>query len=214
VWSVLLADRELSPAHRLELLELMSETVDHTHIGQALDIEARAHHAFTMAQYERLVREKTGYYLAAPMLGAAVVAQAPAVVREALRSYGHHLGPMFQITDDLLDLTAGKGRGGAVGSDIREGKRSFLVAVALERAGVGERDELFRILDAPRGAVTDGEVEWAIRLFEETGAVEAARMRCATLLAEGLGALEAPGVPGALREALTLFATALAARRR
>ena len=37
------------------------------------------------------------------------------------------MGPAFQIRDDLIDLTHGKGRGGVIGSDVKEGKASFYI---------------------------------------------------------------------------------------
>lgn len=42
----------------LRLLRLMSQTLDHTHIGQALDISARGRRNLTLDDYYRLVREK------------------------------------------------------------------------------------------------------------------------------------------------------------
>jgi octaprenyl-diphosphate synthase len=52
----------------------------------------------------------------------------------ALEAYGGHLGVAFQVIDDLLDLTGGNGRTGkAPFTDLREGKMTYPVLVALER---------------------------------------------------------------------------------
>lgn len=204
VWSILLSNTDWDDALKLRLMKLMSETLDHTHVGQALDMNARQSKRFTHAEYFRLVREKTGYYLAAPMLGGAMIAGANERSLDALRKFGHHLGPLFQITDDTLDLTRGKGRGGAIGSDLREGKRSFLVAEATARATEAERERLYRILDASRQETADADVEWALDLFERYGVLRTARVHCEELLEKALADLKA--LPAPCAATLGLFA--------
>jgi geranylgeranyl pyrophosphate synthase len=82
---------------------------------------------------------------------------------------------MYQIVDDLIDLTEGKGRGER-GADIREGKRSVMVAIALSRLDAATRGELLAILDRPREATSPAEVLRAIEIFEQCEAVEQARL--------------------------------------
>lgn len=185
---------------RFRLLELLSETADHTHIGQCLDMNARGSRNFTRDDYLRIVREKTGYYLAAPMLGGAVIAGADEKTMEALRHFGHVIGPLFQIVDDLIDLTEGKGRG-AAGSDIREGKRSYLVAAVAPNCTVDELATLYGVLDSPRDETTVESVAWVIDLFKRRGAITEAARYCDELKAEALAALQ--GVPEPLRVVLT-----------
>ena len=100
----------------VQLLELMSDTLDHTLTGQALDINARASKDIIVADYLEIVRQKTGYYLASPIVGGALIAGADTQVLNAIRRYGSYMGPLFQIMDDIIDLTAGKGRN-EIGAD-------------------------------------------------------------------------------------------------
>ncbi len=201
----------LSASTSLRLLRLMSETLDHTHVGQALDISARGRRDLTLDDYYRLVREKTGFYLSAPMLGGAIVAGAPKRVLDDLARLGQHLGPLFQIQDDLIDLTEAKGRG-KLGSDIREGKRSFCVVWAAPRLGARERIRLWTILDKPRERTTDADVAWVVALFERCGALEAARGECERLRADSLNTLGRLPVP--LRSRLEIFIHLLANRKK
>lgn len=212
VVAVLAHDGALDEARRLAMIRAMSAALDHTHIGQALDMNARATRAFTHAEYDRLVREKTGYYLAAAMKGGAIAAGADAVVLQALDRFGDAMGPLFQVRDDVLDLSQGKGRGGAIGSDIREGKRSYLVAHATAHAGDADRERLYDILDRPREETTDDDVRWVIALFERVGAIKAAEQRCSSLYEDGLSAID--GLPTRLRETLASFAKEMVGRRR
>ncbi|MDX2176026.1 MAG: GNAT family N-acetyltransferase [Candidatus Sumerlaeia bacterium] len=195
---------------RLRLFTLISEAMDHTHIGQCLDIGARGTAEFTVDDYLRIVREKTGYYLAVALLGGAEIGGADARTMAALRRYGLSVGPLFQILDDVIDLTEGKGRGER-GSDIGEGKRSYLVAVTLPRCSPEERAELLRILDAPREETTKANVDWAIALFERHGAMDAALEYCEGLRAEAMAA--AAETPPALRALLEETAELLSSRR-
>jgi geranylgeranyl pyrophosphate synthase len=184
---------------RIALLQLTVDTLERTEVGQTLDMNARARDHVTMAQYLEIVANKTGYYLAAPMVGGALVAGAAAPVVEAVRAFGRQVGPVFQIVDDVIDLTEGKGRE-AVGSDIREGKRSFLVAHTAARASEAEQRRLFEVLDLPREATGKAEVEEVAALFARYGAVEAARANCREMMDAARSAL-APA-PERLRQVL------------
>jgi geranylgeranyl diphosphate synthase type I len=173
----------------LRLLALLEETLERTHVGQALDMNARARRDLGLEDYMRLARYKTGYYLAAPIQGGAIVAGAEAPVMDSIGRMAEFLGPLFQIMDDLIDLTEGKGREGR-GSDIREGKRSFMAVWTAGRCSEADRSMLFEILDKPREATTEKDIASAIRLFERTGALEAARSECKRLHEQSLPILE------------------------
>lgn len=195
----------VSPEKGVRFFELMSSTLDHTHRGQALDINARHEQAMTVDHYMRLVTEKTGYYLAAPLVAGAIAADGGREVEAALNDFGLAIGPMFQIRDDLIDLTHGKGRE-AIGSDIREGKRSFLVAWVCERSPEEQCRELCRILDLPREETTPDHVLATIRLFESAGAFQEAQNRCEALKRQALDALRPlPERLRAVLEEVTLY---------
>lgn len=197
-------------ATRLRLLRLMSEIADHTHIGQCLDMNARTSRQFTREDYLRIVREKTGYYLAAPMLGGAIIAGAGEEVLEPLRRLGHAVGPLFQVVDDVIDLTEGKGRG-EVGSDIREGKRSYLVAAAAELAAPADRERMYDVLDRPREETSAQDVAWVAELFRACGALEDATRYCEGLRAQALAAINP--LPEPLRTRLVEATEALTRRK-
>lgn len=209
IFAALLTGRDVVPAEKMiRFFALMSATLDHTHRGQAMDINARAG-AIGLEQYMKLVTEKTGYYLAAPLVAGAIAADAPAAVEEALNAYGMFLGPLFQIRDDLIDLTEGKGRDG-IGSDVREGKRSFMAAHVHEKGTPAQNAELLRILNLPRAETGDELVARATAIFGETGALDEARRVCGELADAAKGALD-PLPPG-LRDALTVVTEYLVER--
>jgi geranylgeranyl pyrophosphate synthase len=209
VFEALLLDSYGSPPDRIvRLFELMRSTLDHTHRGQALDMNARDGR-ITVDDYMHLVTEKTGHYLAAPMIAGAICADAQADVTTALGTFGLAIGPMFQIRDDVIDLTHGKGRN-SIGNDIKEGKRSFLVAHAFQYASEPDQDALIALLDKPRNDTDESDVQRALAIFETCGAMSAADARCEDLRQKAIGALDT--LPQNLREHLLEVTEYLIAR--
>ena len=107
-------------------------TYEKTVEGQALDINARAAEDFSVDKYMAMVELKTGYYLACGMVGGAVVSGISEKVVEKIWTLGKTMGPAFQIRDDLIDLTHGKGRGGGnwFRCEGRQGKFSLFICTA------------------------------------------------------------------------------------
>ncbi|MEM7235334.1 MAG: polyprenyl synthetase family protein [Planctomycetota bacterium] len=145
--------------------------------GQALDINLRGDDCVDLATYYKIVTHKTAFYLALPWVGAAIMAGVSDADLEGFWELGRCMGPAFQIRDDIIDLTEGKGRGGEVGCDIREGKPSIFVAYCLERK-TGTDDDRSQLLDIIRRAreeTTDADIQWTIDFFRETGALDFAQ---------------------------------------
>ncbi len=173
-----LARLDVKPEHRTALVEAFAQVFRITVEGQALDIENRGQADFDLATYDEIIQKKTGYYLALAWV-------VPGLIsgfghdRERQWEVGRWLGPAFQIKDDLLDLTRGKGRG-EIGSDVREGKPSILYAFALERGQLSEesRSELVSIHRESRESTSGAMVERAIQTFRDCGAIDYAEAEC------------------------------------
>ena len=84
----------------------------------------------------------------------------------------------------MLDLSPSKGRGGAVGGDIREGKPSALAALAAESVSDGDRERWLAILGAGRDETSDEDVTWVTELYEKLGVVPQAMQRARALAEE------------------------------
>ncbi|MCF6153533.1 octaprenyl-diphosphate synthase [Candidatus Kuenenia stuttgartiensis] len=165
----------VAPEKRLKLLEALTLTYGKTVEGQALDINARAAESFTVAAYMKMVELKTGYYLACGMVGGAIVAGASNEVVEKIWMLGKNMGPAFQIRDDLIDLTHGKGRGGVIGSDIKEGKASFLYSYVLQIASGEQKKKLREIMLKPREETTADDIEWVLDVYRRYDAMKYAQ---------------------------------------
>ena len=176
-------------AVRARLLREFLFVLRRTILGQALDIEHRGGKGLTVGLWRRIVGFKTGDYLALALTGPAILAGISPATIGALRAAGRDLGIAFQAADDRLDLSPGKGRGGAVGGDIREGKPSILAARALAALHGRDHSRLRSILAKPRERTGPADVRWAAAAFERTGATAFADRTARTLAARGLARL-------------------------
>jgi farnesyl diphosphate synthase len=110
--------------------------------GQCLDLEADklGHPPLpTQAHIRRLQALKTGALIRFGAEAGAILGQATAAEREALRRYGDHLGFAFQIADDLLDASGDAATvGKATGKDAEAGKATLVSLMGIDAA----RDKL------------------------------------------------------------------------
>lgn len=122
---------------------------------------------------------KTGQLLALPVEGAAILAGLDAPTAQRFGEEFARIGLLFQLQDDLLDLTDRKGRDRR-GSDLYEGKVSALV---VEHLALHPADALWllALLRAPRNETPPEQVELALARFADGGAVDAVRRRIATV---------------------------------
>ncbi|MGR3318643.1 MAG: polyprenyl synthetase family protein [Candidatus Anammoxibacter sp.] len=152
---------------KMKLLDIFTMTYGKTVEGQALDINARAGRDFTVEKYMKIVELKTGYYLACGIVGGVALAEHNNSNLETIWELGKNMGPAFQIKDDLIDLTIGKGRGGVIGSDISEGKASFPYAYTLEVADEDEKSQLSYIMSKERDKTDETDIKWVIHLYNK-----------------------------------------------
>ncbi|HLG28643.1 MAG TPA: polyprenyl synthetase family protein [Candidatus Brocadiales bacterium] len=180
----------ISAAKKLKLIEVFTLTYEKTVEGQALDINLRAAKDVTVRDYLKMVRLKTGYYLACGMVGGAIVADVSETVIDGIWELGKNMGPAFQIRDDLIDLTHGKGRGGVIGSDIKEGKASFLYAYTIGVANIEEKNTLTQIMAKPRENTTDNDIRWVLNLYDKYSVKEYAQNYAEILIKEAHKTIE------------------------
>jgi len=118
-------------------------------LAKARDLEA------TAAEYEQVIRAKTATLFAAAAEVGALAGGADTDGRKALRDYGMELGLAFQLVDDVLDYRGeGDAMGKNTGDDLREGKMTLPVILALEEANPGEREIIAAVLGKPDASDT------------------------------------------------------------
>lgn len=105
-------------------------------VGQYLDVHTQATGETTMERAGLVARYKSAKYtVERPMLLGAALADAPPALSATYSAYGLPLGEAFQLRDDVLGVFGDPARTGKpAGDDLREGKRTYLVAAALDAA--------------------------------------------------------------------------------
>lgn len=118
--------------------------------GQLLDLEAEGR-SLTLEELETIHRGKTGALIGTAVRIGALAARAPDHVVDALESYGRGVGLAFQITDDILDVTAESAiLGKPAGSDHARGKSTFVGLLGVDGARDRARQEIERAVAAIR----------------------------------------------------------------
>lgn len=158
--------------------------------GQFLDVLAQTRGAFQAAEALRVIEFKTSKYtIQRPLLLGAAAAGADARIGSALGNYGQALGEAFQLRDDLLGVFGDPElTGKPAGDDLREGKRTLLVALAEERATPSQREQLHRLVGDP--ALDDHGVRTLRELLTDSGARQAVEQRIADRAARAEQALD------------------------
>jgi geranylgeranyl diphosphate synthase type I len=185
--------------------------------GQYLDVLYQATGDTSARAALQIDRYKTAAYtVERPLhLGAAIADARPELI-SAYRRFGADIGVAFQLRDDLLGVFGDPVvTGKPAGDDLREGKRTLLVATAVERA---EKRGHRAARDTVASAVGDPDLDAAgvdrIReLLTDLGAVQAIEHRIAALTGSALDALSAVEIDEPAATELVALAE-LATRRR
>ena len=181
---------------------LLARALQEVTVGQMQDVAAPLAGELSANDVLELERMKTGgYSFELPLRLGALLAGANAQILEALEGFARPLGLAFQIADDLLGTFGSpEVTGKANASDLREGKRTLLVARAFEAAD--PRDAA--LLRAGLGKPDLGEAEAAAlrEVLVRSGAVQSCRADAERLRAEAVGALDGAPLPSRVAQAL------------
>ncbi|QCX82739.1 Octaprenyl-diphosphate synthase (plasmid) [Streptomyces sp. YIM 121038] len=162
-------------------------------LGQLLDLNSCGEDFGSVEGALRTIHYKTTKYtVERPLQIGAALAGAGGAVLEACRAFAHPLGEAFQMYDDLEDVDGGK----ASGADLRDGKHTVVLALALRHAGERNACRL-RNLVADGGLDEDG-VREARELITDSGAPAIVRAMVGARRRQALDVLDtAPFQPDA-----------------
>jgi len=169
--------------NQMKVLQVLSDATNIIAEGEVLQLMNMHDADLPVADYLKVIRYKTAKLFEASARLGAVLAHAPADLEEACADYGRSLGTAFQLIDDLLDYEGSAGEMGKnVGDDLREGKPTLPLLLAMEHGNPQERALI-------RQAIETGDVDRlpeVIAAVRRTGSIEATRdaAREQTLLAE------------------------------
>jgi octaprenyl-diphosphate synthase len=138
--------------------------------------------------YLRVIRSKTAKLFEASARLGAILAGSTEAVEQACAEYGQALGTAFQVIDDVLDYDGNASEMGKnLGDDLREGKATLPLILAMQRGNEAQRQTV-------REAIETGSVERlqeVVAIVRETGALTATRQAAS---AEAQRAIDAAGL--------------------
>jgi geranylgeranyl diphosphate synthase, type I len=181
--------------------------------GQYLDLLEQAMGGGSVDRALKVVRYKSAKYtIERPLhLGAALAGDDPRVLA-ADSGYGLPLGEAFQLRDDILGVFGDPAETGKpAGDDLREGKRTVLIAFAMEKARSEQEALMRRHLGDPR--LDPASVEALREVIVDTGALDQVERLVESLVAEAAAALDTSPVAEPARSVLAQLITAATARR-
>ncbi len=208
-WLLIEALRRVERCRLPGLLPELFSIIEEMIFAESLQLENRGRLSAGRDLYFRVVEGKTASVFRWAMSAGGRVAGLEDAERQKLIEYGRHLGVAFQATDDLLDLTGDASHTGKdLFADLREGKMTFPLIVALER-DPALRPVIEEILEA--STISEPLARQVVASLRETQAVEDCRQLARRHSGLALAALqELP--EGRARRALATVATTIVDR--
>jgi geranylgeranyl diphosphate synthase type I len=185
--------------------------------GQYLDVLEElawptAPEAHALERAHRVITYKSAKYsVEAPLAIGAAMAGGSTDQLQALRDFGLPLGIAYQLRDDLLGVFGDAAvTGKPSGDDLREGKRTVLVALARQAVPDDQRERLDGMLGDP--GLTEEQIRALQDTIRESGAVEATERLIADNLSAALSALAAAPLEATAAERLAGLAHTVTTR--
>ena len=176
------------------VLELFSKTAAEVCEGQQYDMDFENEEHVPMTDYMKMIGLKTAVLIACSAKMGALIGGASEEQAESLYRYGYDLGLAFQIADDWLDTYGDtKVFGKAIGGDIVNNKKSWLMTRAFEKADEAGREELRSAMAMPVGTDEEknGKIATVIGIYDRLGVGEEAKAEIIRLNSQALAYAEA-----------------------
>ena len=193
----------------MRVMQTLSEATNVIAEGEVLQLMNMHDASLSEDSYLRVIRSKTAKLFEASARLAALLAKSPQAVEQACAHYGQALGTAFQVIDDLLDYDGDTDlMGKNLGDDLREGKATLPLIIAMQRANPADRAVIACAIQT--GSTAD--MPQIMSIVKATGALGATQQAAA---AEAQRALEAlKDLPASkYREALEQLASQLLSRQ-
>ncbi|WP_018913753.1 polyprenyl synthetase family protein [Thiomonas sp. FB-6] len=154
-------------AGELRILRILADATNVIAEGEVLQLMNMHDPEITSEQYMRVIHDKTAALFEAAARIGAVLAGCDAAAEQGAAGYGRSIGLAFQLIDDALDYNGNaEEMGKNVGDDLREGKPTLPLIVAMQRAQ-GEQRELIQ------RAIREGDTDSLPSILEVVRSCEA-----------------------------------------
>ncbi|MGM9836502.1 MAG: polyprenyl synthetase family protein [Muribaculaceae bacterium] len=143
-----------SPADVMpQVMDLYNRTAMEIYEGQQYDVDFETRTDVTVDEYIEMIRLKTSVLLGCACKMGALIGGADEATARLFYKVGENLGLAFQLQDDMLDVWGDEATfGKAIGGDIMNNKKTFLLINAMQRATGDHKVELSLWLNTPNAS--------------------------------------------------------------
>ncbi|MDP3413136.1 MAG: polyprenyl synthetase family protein, partial [Polaromonas sp.] len=193
----------------MRIMQTLAEATNIIAEGEVLQLMNMHDASLSEEGYLRVIRSKTAKLFEASARLAALLAGVPPAIEQACAEYGQALGTAFQVIDDVLDYDGDAAEMGKnLGDDLREGKATLPLIIAMQRGTAAEQATI-------RHAIETGGTEHLaeiVAIVRQTGALQATRDAAAAEAQRAIAAQAALG-RNTYSDALLELASQLLQRR-
>jgi len=168
---------KLSPNYTTQLVTKLSKACVEICEGQVDDVKLAENKRIpTEQEYIKMIEKKTAVlFEVSCAMGAICAKKKPKDVKN-LSTFGRNLGIAFQITDDLIGIMGdSKVTKKPVGNDIREGKKSLPILLAIRKARGKDKQKIMKVFGKSNAAKKD--VQTAVNTIRSLGIEEEVRKK-------------------------------------
>ena len=200
-----------------EVLKLFSNTAAEVCEGQQYDMDFENMTHVPMDEYLKMIGLKAAVLIACAAKMGALIGGASAEEAELLYKFGYDIGLAFQITDDWLDTYGDpKVFGKAIGGDILNNKKTWLMIKAQNNASPAELNALAAAMDMPIS--TDAEKAAKIaavkNLYAQLGVEQQAKEEIVRLHNQAMEYVDSLSMTAEKQDALRHYAETLLGRNK
>ena len=170
----------------MRIMQTLAEATNVIAEGEVLQLMNMHDASLTEESYLLVIRSKTAKLFEASARLAALLAKSSPAIEKSCADYGQALGTAFQVIDDVLDYDGDiQEMGKNLGDDLREGKATLPLIIAMQR-GTPQECDLLREAIQTGGTANMSQI---IEIVQKTGALKATRGAAALEAQRALDAL-------------------------
>lgn len=181
--------------------------------GQQYDMDFETMSKVSVEEYMQMIERKTSALLSGSAMIGATMAGADEEDIKKIYRFATELGLAFQLQDDVLDSYGDKALGKKIGGDILEGKKTFLMIQALNRASAEER-EILTTTHLRQDIAEQEKIDIVKALYDKLDVKRVAEQQIELRFERALAVLDTLSVAGERTENLAEFARNLMGRKK
>ena len=171
----------------MRIMQTLAEATNVIAEGEVLQLMNMHDASLSEEGYLLVIRSKTAKLFEASARLAALLAKSSPAIEKSCADYGQALGTAFQVIDDVLDYDGDvQEMGKNLGDDLREGKATLPLIIAMQRATPTER----AIIEQANETGGIDQMSQIIEIVQKTGALTATRDAAAVEAQRALDALQ------------------------